>query len=116
MDRINKIKNKKMSKDISVCGIDCAVACGECNEMHEELKKNPCKGCNIEKGKIFWTKYLELETCPIYNCCVNEKQLKHCGLCPELPCSIHFKTKDPSMSDEQFEQGIKERVNVLKSL
>lgn len=105
-----------MNKDISVCGIDCAIACEECNKHNEEFFNNPCKGCNATEGKLFWTKYLGLDTCPIYHCCVNEKQLKHCGLCAELPCSIHLKTKDPSMSDEQFEQSIKERVEVLKNL
>jgi len=36
-------------KDISVCGIDCAVMCAECNK-HEELQNNPCKGCNAAEG------------------------------------------------------------------
>ncbi len=48
-------------KDISVCGIDCAVACIECNKNFEELQQNPCKGCNAVKGKIFWTKFLGLD-------------------------------------------------------
>jgi hypothetical protein len=104
-----------MSKDISVCGIDCAVACGECNKMHEELVKNPCKGCNAEKGKIFWVKFLNLDTCPIYHCCVNEKQLPHCGQCPQLPCEIYFNTKDPSLAEEDHQKGIRDRVAVLKT-
>ncbi|MDR1740217.1 MAG: DUF3795 domain-containing protein [Bacteroidales bacterium] len=101
-------------KDISVCGIDCAVACIECNKNFEELQQNPCKGCNAAKGKIFWTKFLGLDTCPIY-ACVENKQLAHCGQCPDLPCSI-WQQKDPSMSDEQHEQGIKDRIAVLRTL
>jgi len=100
--------------NISVCGIDCAVACIECNK-HEELKNNPCKGCNAMEGKLFWTKFLGLDTCPIY-VCVKEKQLKHCGECAELPCKIYFEMKDPSISDERHQQGIKDRVAVLKKL
>jgi hypothetical protein len=105
-----------MNNNLSVCGIDCTIACEECNKHNEAFFNNPCKGCNAMEGKLFWAKYLGLDTCPIYHCCMNEKQLKHCGQCSELPCEIHFSTKDPSMSDEQFEQSIKERVDVLKNL
>jgi len=102
--------------NISVCGIDCEVACTECNKKNEEFAQQPCKGCNEAKGQLFWTKYLNLDTCPIYQCCVNEKHLEHCGKCEELPCQIHFSTKDPSYSDEAFEQSIRDRVNFLKTL
>ena len=101
--------------DISVCGIDCAVACFECNKMHEVLRKPPCRGCNTEEGKIFWTKLLNLDVCPIYTC-VKDKQLRHCGECSALPCNIYFDVKDPSMTDEQHQQGIKDRVEILKQL
>jgi hypothetical protein len=104
-----------MSKDISVCGIDCAVACVEhCNKF-EELKDNPCKGCNALEGVVFWTKLFNVDVCPIYGC-VKEKQLKHCGQCEKLPCDIWVNSKDPSMTEEQHQQGIKDRIAVLKSL
>ena len=103
-------------KDISVCGIDCAAVCDVCNKNNAEFAEKPCKGCNAEKGKLFWAKYLGLDTCPIYHCCVNEKQLSHCGECDQLPCDIYFNTKDPSMSDEEHRKGIEDRVGVLKAL
>jgi hypothetical protein len=102
-------------KDISVCGIDCAIACTECNSMHDELKQKPCRGCNAEKGQIFWVKFMGLDTCPIYACATN-KPVKHCGECAELPCKIYFEMKDPSISEEQHQQGIRDRVEVLKNL
>jgi len=102
--------------DLSVCGIDCAVASIECNKHNEEFAQKPCRGCNAEQGRLFWTKYLGLEVCPIYKCCVNEKQFNHCGQCADLPCEIHFSTKDPSISDEVFEQSIRDRVDVLRKL
>ena len=101
--------------DISVCGIDCAAARPECNKVHEELHSNPCKGCNAVEGKVFWTKYMDLEVCPIYSC-VKEKQLKHCGECAQLPCSTYFDGKDPSMSDEKHQQDIRDRVTVLNKI
>jgi len=104
-----------MNKDISVCGIDCAVACEVCNKSNPEFAEKPCRGCNAEEGKLFWTKYLGLDTCPIYQCCVNEKQFRHCGECPQLPCSIYFNTKDPSISEEEHQKKIQERVEMLKT-
>ena len=103
-----------MDKDISVCGIDCAVMCEECNK-HEDLKNNPCKGCNALEGKVFWLKYFNMDICPIYSC-VKEKQLAHCGECAQLPCNIYFEMKDPASSDEQHQQSINDRVKILKSL
>jgi hypothetical protein len=105
-----------MKKNISVCGIDCAAMCETCNKNNEEFAEKPCKGCGEEKGKLFWTKYLGLDTCPIYHCCVNKKQLKHCGECAQLPCDIYFNTKDPSMSEEEHQKNIQDRVQALKSL
>jgi len=102
--------------DLSICGIDCAVASIECNKHCEELVNKPCRGCNAEEGRLFWTKYLGLEICPIYNCCVNVKQFDHCGQCVELPCDIFFSTKDPSMSDEVFNQTMQQRMEVLRKL
>lgn len=95
---------------VSVCGIDCSVACIECNKYLD----TPCKGCNEEKGRLYWTKYLGLEVCPIYNCCVNIKGFEDCGRCENLPCEIFFSTKDPSISEELFQEKIKERVDLLK--
>jgi len=100
-------------KDISVCGLDCAVMCAECNKI-EELQNNPCKGCNAMEGKVFWTKYFNMDICSIF-ACAKEKQLKHCGECELLPCNIWIELKDPSMSDEQHQQSIKDRVDVLKN-
>lgn len=102
--------------DVSVCGIDCDVARIECNKHNEEFAVEPCQGCNAVKGKLFWAQYMGLDTCPIYNCCVNEKQLEHCGKCDELPCSIYFNTKDPSIPDDVFQQSILERAKILKSI
>jgi hypothetical protein len=103
-----------MKSDVSVCGIDCGAVCSECNKS-EELKNNPCKGCNSIKGQVFWTAYMNLTTCPIYSC-IETKKLKHCGECEELPCDIWIAIKDPSVSDEWHKQNIAERVELLKKL
>jgi len=82
----------------------------------EHYPDQSCAGCNAVEGKIFWTKYMDLDTCPIYQCCKNEKKLAHCGECVELPCQIYFTTKDPMQSDEVHKKNIEIRVSVLKGL
>lgn len=91
----------------TVCGVDCST----CKEF-----KQTCEGCSQIEGRVFGASYMELDTCPMYQCCVHEKHLEHCGQCSELPCEIYFETRDPEMSEEQHLAGIKRRVDVLRSL
>ncbi len=55
-----------------------------------------------------------MEVCPLYGCCVTNKMLKHCGLCDELPCETFSTMRDPALTDEEFEQSIKDRINTLR--
>jgi hypothetical protein len=91
----------------TICGIDCT----ECKEFGTN-----CQGCNNIKGKVFWSQYMGLDTCPMYHCCVDEKQLPHCGKCSDLPCNIYFETRDPEMSEEQHLAAIQKRVEILRAL
>jgi hypothetical protein len=63
--------------------------------------KKECPGCRVTKGKPFWTIYASVENGPVYNCCVNERKLPHCGKCPELMCERFSRFRDPDMSGEQ---------------
>jgi hypothetical protein len=58
-------------------------------------------GCTKTKGKPFWTAYVQIETCPIYDSCVNNRKLAHCGKCPDLVCERFTRFKDPGMSEEE---------------
>ena len=86
----------------------CGLYCGDCDYLGDK-----CPGCGRTHGKPFWTEVLKLEVCPIYGCCVANKQLEHCGLCGEFPCKIVTSLHDPSMSDAEAEQSLKERQLVL---
>ena len=44
----------------------------------------------------------------------NQKKYKGCGECAKVPCDIWKKERDPSMSDEEFEKNINERVGRLR--
>lgn len=88
---------------ISCCGTDCS-KCGCFGNM--------CKGCNASLGKVFHAP--KGQACPIYECVVNQKDMKGCGECEHIPCEIWRKTKDPVFTEEEFERNIQERVDRLK--
>ena len=87
----------------------CGLYCGSCSYLD-----NPCPGCGYVEGKPFWTSQIPTGVCPIYACCRNEKKLEHCGLCDEFPCQTFLDLRDPSMSDEQFQQSLDTRRNNLQ--
>lgn len=104
-DSMNEIKStNKPADDISVCGTNCA-ACTFLGTL--------CGGCNASGGKVF---HSGGGFCPIYDCVKNQRELPNCGQCKKLPCEIWRKTRDPSFSDEEFENNIAERIKTLLSL
>lgn len=97
------IEGENCMMKLSCCGTDCST-CGCYGTL--------CKGCNESLGKVFHAP--EGQACQIYECSINRKKYKGCGECANIPCDIWRKTKDPSMSDEEFEKNISERVGRLK--
>ena len=91
---------------ISACGL----ICDEC-----PLYDKTCAGCLEVKGQTFWAKdAIPNKICPLYDCAVNVKRFKDCGVCPELPCRMFVEQKDPHSSEEEHKAGIVKRVTVLK--
>lgn len=99
----NEILDYKTSiKNLSCCGAECE-KCRCYGDM--------CEGCGKSQGKVFHVP--EGRTCEIYECSINQKKLRGCGECGNAPCGIWKKMKDPSFSEEEFEQNIKERLKQL---
>jgi|SRR5450756_117654 len=86
----------------------CGLYCGPCEYLGEQ-----CGGCGYIEGKPFWTSEMRIETCPLYDCCINKKQLEHCGLCDELPCETFLSLSDPALSPEEVEKSIRVRRDEL---
>lgn len=43
---------------------------------------DPCQGCPHRwQGP-------EERTCPLWTCCVQDRGLRHCGLCLDFPCQV----------------------------
>jgi hypothetical protein len=86
----------------------CGLFCGTCEHLNTK-----CKACKTQQGKPFWTTMMNVESCPLYDCCANTKKLDHCGLCSELPCETFQAMRDPSLSDEEAEKSLIARQNEL---
>lgn len=87
----------------------CGIYCGNCDFLGEQ-----CEGCGYVNGKPFWTAQTPSGICPIYDCCSNQKQIEHCGVCKEFPCKIFLELRDPNMSDEEFQKSLTKRQEALK--
>lgn len=92
-----------MKKIISCCG----VVCSECEYFPTE-----CEGCPAQKGNVFWLANVEADICPIYKCCINEKQIVHCGLCEKLPCERYL-GGDPTKTEEENAEVLKKQLEQL---
>lgn len=86
----------------------CGLYCGSCEYQGEK-----CPGCGHVEGKPFWTTEFGVEVCPLYACCVIEKNLEHCGLCDDLPCKLFLEFHDPALSPEEVEASVCERQGQL---
>ena len=56
---------------------------------------------------------MNVESCPLYDCNINTKQLEHCGVCNELPCKTFSELRDPSLSDKEAQKALLARQNDL---
>ena len=86
----------------------CGIYCGSC-----EYLEGQCPGCGNVKGRPFWTSQMNVEVCPLYDCCVNRKRLEHCGLCDELPCELFTSFYDPSLSEAEARESVLTRQKDL---
>ena len=86
----------------------CGLYCGPCEYVEKE-----CRGCGNVDGKPFWTAQMKIECCPLYDCCINNKQLEHCGLCDELPCKTFLEFYDPALNPQEAKKSILERIRQL---
>lgn len=98
-------KKQRELLGLSVCGADCT----KCT-----FHGNVCKGCNEMEGKVFHAP--KGKACLIYRCCVNKHRYANCGGCADAPCDIWKMTRDPAMTDSEFETSIQDRINNLKGV
>ena len=92
---------------LAPCGVECGV--------FEPCKEAGCSDCHSIQGKPFYLAEFGVETCPLYDCPVNQKGYHTCAECDELPCQKFYDWKDPSMTEEEHIDSINERTDRLKA-
>ena len=97
-------KKQREALGVTCCGAECS----RC-----PLYKAHCPGCNEACGKVCHAK--AGKPCAIYACSVNRHHFATCMNCPGAPCALWRSTRDPRMTDAQFEESIRERMERLKA-
>jgi hypothetical protein len=97
-----------MAQNIALAAV-CGTYCPDCRFYGVK-----CAVCGAVKGKPFWVQEYQREICRMYGCCVNEKNLEHCGECASLPCQIFTESSDPSHTPEQARISREKRIAELK--
>ena len=93
-------------KNVGSCGAECSTC---------SFYKITCQGCASQAGKTFWAvEHMPDKICPLFDCAQNQKKIKNCGSCSELPCKMFTDLKDPSMSDEEHQKSIQLRISNLR--
>ena len=89
----------------------CGCSCSDCDNHTKE-----CAGCLKTEGKPFWTSYIGIDRCAIYDCCTNERKLPHCGKCPDLMCDRYNRIRDtPGITEEQVTAALTAMEMELRS-
>ena len=66
-----------------------AAACGRYCAACDALLAENCDGCAYQLGETCEG------TCPVFCCCVVERGLEHCGVCPDFACQVFLAHADP---------------------
>jgi hypothetical protein len=63
----------------------CGGFCGVCDAFQD----GACCGCGYQLGQT------RRGDCALFQCCIVEQGLEHCGLCAEFPCQLFLSQAPP---------------------
>ncbi|MFH0967731.1 MAG: DUF3795 domain-containing protein [Methanobacteriota archaeon] len=86
----------------------CGLWCDNCDHFEKE-----CQGCTDGGGCVFWTNFVDINACPVYTCCIEEKGLPHCGYCDEMPCERYTRFRDPDQTDDEIKISLEKQKTEL---
>jgi hypothetical protein len=69
--------NKRDCQDRRLAAV-CGRYCGTC----DAYQGDDCCGCAYQLGST------RRGECPVFECCILERGLEHCGLCLDFPCQV----------------------------
>ncbi|MGD8474366.1 MAG: DUF3795 domain-containing protein [Anaerolineae bacterium] len=79
----------------------CGRYCGEC----DAYQLNACCGCAYQLGKT------RRGDCPVFECCIVERGLEHCGLCIDFPCEV-FLSHAPPLEVARLYKALRRRAEL----
>ena len=82
----------------------CGLYCGTC-EAYGIGEPETCRGCAYQLG---------LATdgeCYVFQCCIVERGLEHCGLCPDFPCQLFLSSAEPIEVNRRY-RALLRRVEI----
>ena len=84
-------------KEAAVCGRYCA----DCELYQQGL----CCGCGYELGQT------RRGECSVFDCCIMDRGLEHCGLCVDSPCQV-FLSHAPALEVARLCKALYRRVEI----
>jgi hypothetical protein len=66
-----------------------AAVCGRNCELCDAYRDLGCCGCGYQLGET------RRGECAVFHCCIAERGLEHCGLCPDFPCQVFMSHASP---------------------
>ncbi|UCC65232.1 MAG: DUF3795 domain-containing protein [Anaerolineae bacterium] len=73
----------------------CGLYCGTC-EACEAEEVGLCRGCAYQLGLAVTGE------CRMFQCCVVERGLEHCGLCPDFACQLFLSSAEPMEVNRRY--------------
>ena len=79
----------------------CGCYCGDCDPYRE----NDCCGCGYSLGQA------RRGECAVFQCCIMERGLEHCGLCLDFPCQVYL-SHAPPLDVARHYQALRRRAEI----
>jgi hypothetical protein len=79
----------------------CGRYCGAC----DAYQNGSCRGCGYQLGQT------RRGECPVFQCCIVERGLEHCGLCTDFPCQVFLSQAAP-LDVARYYKGLRHRVDI----
>lgn len=79
----------------------CGRYCGACDAFVEDA----CCGCGYQLGQA------RRGTCTLFECCIVERGLEHCGLCPDFACQV-FVSHAPPLDVARLYKALRRRAEI----
>jgi len=82
-----------------------AAVCGRNCEGCDAYRDGVCCGCGYQLGRT------RRGECAVFQCCVVERGLEHCGLCLDLPCQV-FVSQAPPLEVARLYKALRRRAEI----